>query len=70
MTPDTSVPVPPGDHEALAGAVEALLEDEQHRQRLGVAARRLAVERYSWDDIAARLLAIYEGVQEREPIAA
>ena len=70
MTPDTSVPVPPGDHEALADAVDLLLEDEEHRQRLGAAARRLAVERYSWEDIAGRLLEIYEGVQAREPVAA
>ena len=28
MTPDTSVPVAPGDHEALADAVDGLLEDE------------------------------------------
>ena len=70
MTADTSVPVTPGDHAALADAVESLLEDERHRQRLGAAARQLAVERYSWDDIAGRLLRIYEGVQAREPVAA
>jgi glycosyltransferase involved in cell wall biosynthesis len=47
---------------ALAEAVTALLADEPRRQRLGEAARQLAQERYSWDDIARRLVAIYEGL--------
>ena len=62
MTDETGLLVPPGDPGALAEAVSALLADEPRRQRLGEAARRLAVERYSWDDIARRLVAIYEGL--------
>ena len=62
MTDETGLLVPPGDPEALANAVVALLEDEPRRQLLGEAARRLAQERYSWDDIARRLAAIYEGL--------
>jgi phosphatidyl-myo-inositol alpha-mannosyltransferase len=60
MTEDTSVAVPPGDPNALADALEALLADEPRRRALGAAARELAVERYSWDDIAKRLARIYE----------
>jgi len=60
MTPETGVSVPPGDPEALAQAVIGLLEDEPRRQELGAAARELAVERYSWDRVAERLLGIYE----------
>ena len=59
---DTGVLVRPGDHEALAGALTALLEDEPRRRSLGQAARRIAEERYSWDGIAARLVEIYEGL--------
>jgi len=62
MTPETSVAVPPGDPAALADAVEALLADEPRREALGAAARQLAVERYSWRDIARRLAGIYESV--------
>ena len=62
MTPETSVPVPPDDPQALAAALTALVEDEERRAALGAAARELAVARYSWDDIARRLLAIYERV--------
>src|SRR5207244_5479598 len=51
MTPETAVAVPPGDADALAAATVSLLEDEPRRTALGAAARELAVERYSWDDI-------------------
>jgi len=59
MTDETGVLVPPGEPNALADAVVALLEDEPRRERLGAAARRLAQERYSWDDIGRRLAEIY-----------
>ena len=60
--PETSVLVPPGDHEALAEALVTLLEDEGRRGALGEAGRRVAEERYSWDAIAARLVEIYGGL--------
>ncbi len=60
MTDETGVLVPPGDVYGLAEAVAGLLGDEPRRERLGAAARQLAVERYSWDDIGRRLAAIYE----------
>jgi glycosyltransferase involved in cell wall biosynthesis len=39
-----------------------LLEDEPRRAALGEGARRIALERYSWQDIARRLHEIYERV--------
>jgi glycosyltransferase involved in cell wall biosynthesis len=39
-----------------------VLEDEPRRRALGEAARRVAIERYSWDDVARRLIAVYERV--------
>jgi phosphatidylinositol alpha-mannosyltransferase len=62
MTPEAGVAFPAGDVDALAEAVVALLEDEPRRRLLGEGARHLAVERYSWDDIARRLVRIYERV--------
>jgi len=70
MTPDTGLTVPPGDEQALTAAVAELLADEPRRRALGEAARRIALERYSWDDVAARLEAIYERVAGRERAAA
>ena len=59
MTDETGVLVPPGEPDALADAVAGLLEDEPRRERFGAAARQLAQERYSWDDIGRRLAEIY-----------
>src|SRR5688500_4546303 len=55
ITPETSVSVAPGDPEALGEAVDELLADEVEREELGAAARALAIEKYSWADIARRL---------------
>lgn len=63
MTAETSVAVAPDDPDALAEAVESLLADESRRERFGAAARRLAVERYSWADIARRLERIYDSAR-------
>jgi phosphatidylinositol alpha-mannosyltransferase len=60
MTEETGVSVPAGDERALADAVTGLLDDEPRRAGLGEAARRVAVERYSWPDIGRRLVVIYE----------
>jgi phosphatidylinositol alpha-mannosyltransferase len=62
MTDETGVLIPAGDPDALTDAVAELLDDELRRERLGAAARRVAQERYSWDDIGRRLTAIYEGL--------
>jgi phosphatidyl-myo-inositol alpha-mannosyltransferase len=62
MTKEAAVSFPAGDERALVDALVGLLEDEPRRAALGEGARRLAVERYSWDDIARRLHEIYERV--------
>jgi phosphatidyl-myo-inositol alpha-mannosyltransferase len=64
--PETGILVPPGDDQALAGALVALLEDEPRRRRLGEAARE-AARAYSWDTIARRLVEIYEELLGRKP---
>jgi phosphatidyl-myo-inositol alpha-mannosyltransferase len=62
MTAEAGVSFPAGDERALATSVTALLDDESRRRALGEGARRIAVDRYSWDDVARRLVAIYERV--------
>ncbi len=62
LDPAASVPVPPGDVAALVDAVCGLVADEPSRERMGQAARELAIERYSWPGIARRLVEIYEQV--------
>jgi phosphatidylinositol alpha-mannosyltransferase len=70
MTPETGFTVRPGDVHALTEALVELLSDEDRRRRLGLAARRLAEERYSWDEIARRLVDVYERVLGRLAAAA
>jgi len=60
MTPRTGISVPPGDVDALSRGLVELLEDEPRRAELGREARRLVQDNYAWDDIARRLLDVYE----------
>jgi phosphatidylinositol alpha-mannosyltransferase len=65
LDPSASVAVAPGDVDALVDAVEAIIADEGARERMGSAAREIAVERYSWPTIARRLEQIYESLVRR-----
>jgi len=60
MTDETGLLVPAGDVHALAEALVSSLEDDPRRRAFGAAARKLAIARYSWNEIAGRLAAIYE----------
>jgi phosphatidylinositol alpha-mannosyltransferase len=66
MTKEAAVSFPAGDERALADSLVRLLEDEPRRSSLGEGARRVALDRYSWDDIGRRLVEIYELVAGRE----
>jgi glycosyltransferase involved in cell wall biosynthesis len=54
--------VPPGDPEALAGAIGALAADGELARRLGEGGRRRVREQFSWDAITARWLDLYRSV--------
>jgi glycosyltransferase involved in cell wall biosynthesis len=51
--------VPPGEPQAVRAELQRLLDDDEARSALGEAAAKLARTAYSWDEIAARTLAIY-----------
>jgi phosphatidylinositol alpha-mannosyltransferase len=70
MTPEAGVTFPAGDERALVESIASLLDDEARRRALGEGARAVALERYSWDDVARRLETIYERVVGRERVAA
>jgi phosphatidylinositol alpha-mannosyltransferase len=59
LTPQAAVAVRADDPDALADAVVDLVQDEATRERMGAAAREVALERYSWSRIASRLEEIY-----------
>ena len=64
VTEETGTLVPPGDAEALAEKIAALLLDEPMRAARGRAARERAVSEYAWPLLARRLAACYERVLE------
>jgi glycosyltransferase involved in cell wall biosynthesis len=56
---ETGLLVPPRDAPALRAAVERLLADPELSGRLGLAARDFARERFGWDGVIERTLAVY-----------
>ena len=54
--------VAPGDHLALAGALERLLKDPESRSQLGAAARARVLERYDRDRLASQVQSLLGSV--------
>jgi starch synthase len=61
----TAVLVPPGNAEALAGAVAALSSDSTRRRKLGEAGRALVLSRHTWAHRANTLLELAERYARR-----
>jgi glycosyltransferase involved in cell wall biosynthesis len=59
LDPESGLLVPRGDTTALARAVEGLLEDPARRVTLGRACQARVLERFSEDDVIARLRGVY-----------
>jgi phosphatidylinositol alpha-1,6-mannosyltransferase len=57
----------PGDPGDVAAVLACLLDDAPLRARMGDAARRRAVERFSYERLAALLRTAVEGTSKREP---
>jgi phosphatidyl-myo-inositol alpha-mannosyltransferase len=62
VTEETGALVPPGDSEALAERIAALLDDETARAERGRAARERAENEYAWPLLGRRLADCYEHV--------
>jgi len=56
---------PAGDARALVAAAVSVLNDPGRRRRIGAEARRAALERHSWDAVAAEFAALYRKVLGR-----
>jgi glycosyltransferase involved in cell wall biosynthesis len=56
----TGLLIPAFDADALSGAITELMSDVERRRRMGEAARRRAVDRFSWAAAASALLEVYE----------
>jgi glycosyltransferase involved in cell wall biosynthesis len=62
VTEETGALVPPGDVDAIAETIAALLADEPARAERGRAARERALSEYAWPLLARRLADCYERV--------
>jgi glycosyltransferase involved in cell wall biosynthesis len=62
---ETGLLVQPRDTQALRGALQRLLGDEELRRRLGTAAQTRARERFSWDTVTQAILAAYADARGR-----
>lgn len=56
---ETGLLVPQGDAGSLARAIETLMQNPERATQMGAAARKRAVERFSWGKIAERTLEVY-----------
>ena len=52
--------VPPGDVDAIAGAIEHLYHHPKVVSEMSIAARQRVVENFTWDHFRERLLEAYE----------
>jgi glycosyltransferase involved in cell wall biosynthesis len=57
---DSGLLVPPNDPQSLANALLSLVTDEPLRQRMSLAARQRAVQKFDWSRMASELLSLYE----------
>ena len=60
MDGDNGFLVPPGDVQALAHAVEQLATNNAIRERMGIRAKQVVDEKFSWDRITNQLISLYE----------
>jgi glycosyltransferase involved in cell wall biosynthesis len=58
----TGLSVPPADVAALADAMLQLLGDRDRAEEMGRAARRLALDRFSWAAHVDRFLELYQSL--------
>jgi D-inositol-3-phosphate glycosyltransferase len=63
----TGFQVPDGDTEALCGKLGLLLGDSALRLRMGQQAADYA-RSYAWENIAAQIIKVYDGLLQGQPI--
>jgi hypothetical protein len=62
---DAGILVAPHDVEAIAAAIDTLLDDPDRAEAMGARGREAVRQRFGWEGEAQRLLSLYEGFGER-----
>ncbi|MBP7411822.1 MAG: glycosyltransferase, partial [Methanoculleus sp.] len=55
--------VDPTNPDAIAGAIIYLMEHPEEAQRMGENGRRAVLEKYNWEEMEGRLLAMYRRIE-------
>jgi len=63
---ENAVLIPPGNAEAIAGALIGLLDAPDRRKAMGRRSREIALE-YGWDKVASRYRALYDEMARSSP---
>ncbi len=67
LTPDIGIVVPPHQPDGLSAAVDKIMNDAVCRQRMGKAAKAIAMKNYSAQGWMEKMLGVYQRVGEVEP---
>jgi len=67
---ETGLLAPPKDAAAFATAIDRILANPDWQQRLGQAARKRMVEKFSWNGVASQLSDLYNRLLAQQPTAA
>jgi glycosyltransferase involved in cell wall biosynthesis len=59
---ETGLLVPPNDPDALADAINDLLDDPQTMERMGERGRQLVSDQYTWDRVAERIAGYFRDI--------
>ena len=59
---ETGLLVPPGEPAKLGRAITRIIEDPATGEKMGKAGRRLVLEQFTWDQIAAKTLELYRSL--------
>ena len=64
---DSGVCVDPDDPQAIAAAIQRMLDDDETGSRMGGNGRRAVEQLYGWDGERDKLLALYEELERDAP---
>jgi phosphatidylinositol alpha-1,6-mannosyltransferase len=59
---ETGLLIPPNDPQALAEAINSLLDDPERMEAMGAKGRQRVMERFTWDKVAERMVGYFREI--------